>query len=119
MKTAGLVLLAAAALVIILVSLLDIVITLFPWGATPDPGKGSVIDWFTLIQENWFLGLRGLGLLNVLTTASAVPVFLALYGAASQAAFQRQPIQAQTVLAAVTLFISVTIYIAITRRCRC
>ena len=31
-----------AALVIILVSLLDIIITFFPWGATPDPGKGSV-----------------------------------------------------------------------------
>jgi hypothetical protein len=105
-----------AALVIILVSLLDIIITFFPWGATPDPGKGTVIDWFRLIQANWFLGLRGLGLLNLLSTALAVPVFLALYLAGQPASDQleahRRQNQAYAALATLILCIGVTSYIA-------
>jgi hypothetical protein len=101
-----------AALAIILVSLLDIAITFFPWGATPDPGKGSVIDWFRLIQDNWFLGLRGLGLLNLLTTALAVPVFFALFLTTSPATVNQRQNQAYAGLALIVLCIGVTTYIA-------
>ena len=41
-------------------------------------------DWFTLFQNNWFLGLRNMGLLNILLDALWVVVFLALYGAHQQ-----------------------------------
>ena len=96
----------AAALVIILVSLLDLALSFLPVGATPDPGKGSVIDWFSLLHENWFLGLRGLGLWNIITAASSVLVFLALYGA------HRRFDQAHAALAALLLCIGATIYIS-------
>jgi hypothetical protein len=102
----------AAALVIILVSLLDIIITLFPWGATPDPGKGSVIDWLLLIQANWFLGLRGLGLLNLVTTALAVPVIFALFLTTNPATGDQRQNQAYAGLALIILCIGVTTYIA-------
>jgi hypothetical protein len=101
----------AAALVIILVSLLDILITFFPWGATPDPGEGSVIDWFRLIQVNRFLGMRGLGLLNLLTTALAVPVFFALFLTTSPATVDQRHHQAYAALALIILCIGVTTYI--------
>jgi hypothetical protein len=95
----------AAALALILVSLLDLALTFLPAGATPDPGQGSVIDWFRLIQDNWFLGLRGLGLWNIITSVSAVLVFLALYGA------HRRVYQADAALAVLLLCIGATIYI--------
>ncbi len=101
-----------AALVIILVSLLDIVITFFPWGATPDPGKGSVLDWFSLIQTNWFLGLRGLGFLNLLTTALGVPVFFALFLTTSRVTVDQRQNQGYAGLALIILCIGVSTYIA-------
>jgi hypothetical protein len=101
-----------AALVIILVSLLDIIITFFPWGATPDPGKGSVIDWILLIQANRFLGLRGLGLLNLLTTVLAVPVVFALFLTTSPATGDQRQNQAFAGLALIVLCMGVTTYIA-------
>jgi hypothetical protein len=96
----------AAALVIILVSLLDIALTILPAGASPDPGKGSVIDWFTLLNQSGLLGLRGLGLWNIITSASAVLVFFALFGA-----LQRDSL-APAALALLLICIGATIYIA-------
>jgi hypothetical protein len=97
---------AVAALVIIVASMLDIIVTMFPWGATPDPGKASVTEWFSLIQANWFLGLRGLGLLNILTIGLATPVFLALL------AVQRRHNLAFSGLALILVVIGATIYIS-------
>lgn len=96
----------AAALVVTLVSLLDLLLTFLPAAATPDPGIGSVIDWFTLLRTSAFLGLRGLGLWNIITIASAVLVFLAIYVAHER----RYP--AAAALAALLLFIGATIYIS-------
>ena len=95
-----------AALAIIVAGLADIIITMFPWGATPDPGTGSVTEWFSLIQANWFLGLRGLGLLNILTIGLAAPVFLALL------AIQRRQSMAFSGLALILVLIGATIYIS-------
>jgi hypothetical protein len=65
-----------AALLIVLTALLEIVITFLPGGyASAD----TVSDWFTLLQNNWFLGLRNLGLLNIVMTFLGIPMFLALY----------------------------------------
>lgn len=68
-----------AALLAVLVALTDIALTFFPAGAEP-PGTMTAVDWFHLFQENWFFGLRNLGLLpNILTLLLLVPLFLALY----------------------------------------
>jgi len=95
-----------AALAIIAVGLADIIITMFPWGATPDPGAGSVTEWFSLIQDNWFLGLRGLGLLNILSMGLAAPIFLALL------AVQRRQGVAFSGLALILVISGATIYVS-------
>ncbi|MFH1632889.1 MAG: DUF4386 family protein [Chloroflexota bacterium] len=70
-----------AALIAVLVGIMEIAITFLPGGnASPE----TVIDWFMLFQNNWFLGLRNLGLLNILLDALGVLIFFALYGAHRQ-----------------------------------
>jgi hypothetical protein len=67
-----------AALLIVLTALLEIILTFLPGGyASAD----TVTDWFTLFQNNWFLGLRNLGLLNIIMTLLGIPLFFALYTA--------------------------------------
>jgi len=67
---------SVAALLIVLTALLEIIITFLPGGyASAD----TVSDWFTLFQNNWFLGLRNLGLLNIVMNLLGVPMFFALY----------------------------------------
>lgn len=74
-----------AALLAVLVAIVDISLTFFPAGAEA-PGTQTAIDWFKLFQDNWFMGLRNLGLLpNILTLFLLIPVFLALYTAHMQA----------------------------------
>lgn len=69
----------AAALLAVLVALTDITLTFFPAGAEP-PGTMTAIDWFQLFENNWFFGLRNLGLLpNILTLLLLIPLFLSLY----------------------------------------
>lgn len=71
---------AIAALIILPIGILDLVLTFLPGGATPDPGRGTVKEWFDLFQKDTMLGLRGLGIFNVLTALLGIPVFMALYG---------------------------------------
>lgn len=66
----------AAALLVVLTALFEIIITFLPGGYRTSE---TVIDWFTLLQEDWFLGLRNLGLLNIIIVALGIPVFFALY----------------------------------------
>ncbi|HEY3367969.1 MAG TPA: DUF4386 family protein [Symbiobacteriaceae bacterium] len=90
---------ATTALIVVLVSLLDVILTFLP-------GSRSVIDWFTLFQQNRFLGLRDLGLLNVITNAFTVPMVFALY------VVHRRANPAYAALAAILFFMGATIYIA-------
>jgi uncharacterized membrane protein len=70
-----------AALIAVLVGLIEITITFLPGGnASPE----TIIDWFTLFQNNWFLGLRNLGLLNIFLVALGVLISFVLYGAHRQ-----------------------------------
>ncbi len=70
-----------SALLAILVALTDIGLTFLPAGAG-EPGIMTAVDWFRLFQENWFFGLRNLGLLpNILTLILVIPVYLALFDA--------------------------------------
>jgi hypothetical protein len=66
----------AAALLILLTALAEIFITFLPGGYTT---AETVIDWFGLLQDNWFLGVRNLGLLNIIMTTLAIPMVFALY----------------------------------------
>jgi hypothetical protein len=68
----------AAALLVVLTALVEIGLTFLPGGyATTE----TVTDWFTLLQNDWFMGLRNLGLLNILMTAFGVPALFAIYTA--------------------------------------
>jgi hypothetical protein len=67
----------AAALIAVLVGVLEIIITFLPGGNTT---QETALDWFKLFQANGFMGLRDLGLLNILLTSMAIPIYFALYG---------------------------------------
>ena len=65
-----------AAVFIVLTALAEMAITFLPGGYTT---AETVVDWFTLLQSNWFLGLRNLGLLNIVMVALGIPMTYALY----------------------------------------
>ena len=67
-----------AALGTLLVGFLESLIQFLPGG---DISPETVVDWFMLLQENPFMGLRNLGLLNIFLDAFAILVYLALYTA--------------------------------------
>jgi hypothetical protein len=98
----------AAALMAVLVGLSEIIITFLPGGGVSS-GAETVVDWFTLFQNHWFLGLRNLGLLNIVLTALAIPIFFALYAA------HRRTNQAYAALAMIIAFIGIGIFFATNR----
>jgi hypothetical protein len=94
-----------AALFSVLVILTDIALTFFPAGAET-PGTMTAIDWFQLFQDNWFFGLRNLGLLpNILNLSLSIPIFLALYEA------HKRTNKAYATLAMVISFVGTAIYL--------
>jgi hypothetical protein len=99
----------AAALGAVLVMLAEIGITFLPGGGM-SAGAETVLDWFALFQSNWFLGLRNLGLLNIMATALGIPVYLALYGT-----HRRGGQSAYAALAAIIYFIGVGVFMATNR----
>ena len=66
---------AVTSLLILCTALLEILITFLPGGYA---SAETVVDWFNLLHDNWFLGLRNLGLLNIAMTALSIPMFFAL-----------------------------------------
>ncbi len=96
----------AAALLVVLTALFEIIITFLPGGYTTSE---TVIDWFTLLQNNWFLGLRNLGLLNIVMTALGIPVLFALYTA------HRHVNQTFAALAMIISFIGTAVFYATNR----
>lgn len=95
-----------AALGTVLVGLVEIGITFLPGGNTT---QETVFDWFRLFQNNWFMGLRDLGLLNILFYALDIPIFFALYGA------HRKTNQTLAALAMIISFIGVAVFYATNR----
>jgi hypothetical protein len=95
-----------AALGTLLVGVVEIGITFLPGGNTPCV---TVFDWFTLFQTNSFMGLRNLGLLNILFNALAIPTFFALFGA------HRKTSQTLAALAMIISFIGVAVFYATNR----
>jgi hypothetical protein len=68
----------AAVLIAVLFMLLDIIATIIS-KETIEFGSSTAINWFTLLDINWFSGLRNLGLFNVFEMTLTVPMFFALY----------------------------------------
>ncbi len=96
-----------AALSAVLVALLEILIMFLPGGNAPHE---TVIDWFMLFQENWFLGLRNLGLLNIILNSLAILTFFALY-----AAHRRDAGQPYAALAMIIFFLGIGVFYATNR----
>lgn len=65
-----------AALLTVMTALSEILITFLPGGYTT---AETVTEWFTLLQNNPFLGLRNLGLLNIVMIAISIPMVFTLY----------------------------------------
>lgn len=97
--------LAAAGAV--LFGLLEIAITFLPGGNT---SQETVLDWFMLLQDNWFMGLRNLGLLNILVNSLGILTFFALY-----AAHRRSAYQPSAALAMVIAFLGFGVFFATNR----
>jgi len=101
-----------AILMAFLVALLDTCLTFLPAATTPDPGKGTAIDWCVLLQKDWFLGVRGLGLINIVGSVLLFLVFVALYTAISEVAPHPPANKVYAALAVILLGVGSTIYIA-------
>ncbi len=97
---------AAAALIVVVTSLAETIITFFPGGST---SPENAVGWFALLQDNRFLGLRNLGLLNIVITGLGIPTFFALFVA------QRRKHQAGAGLAMITAFIGIAVFLATNR----
>jgi hypothetical protein len=96
-----------AAIGAVVVGVSEIVITFLPGGNVP---RETVLEWFQLFQENWFMGLRNLGLLNIMLNTLAILIFFALYGAHRQN--EDQPYAA---LAAIIALLGIGVFYATNR----
>ena len=96
-----------AALGAVLVGLSEILITFLPGGNAP---LETVRDWFVLFQENGFMGLRDLGLLNILLNTLAILIFFALW-----AAHRQSPDRPYATLAALIAMLGVAVFYATNR----
>ena len=89
-----------------LTALAEILITFLPGGYTT---AETVTDWFALLQNNPFLGLRNLGLLNIVMIALGIPMIFTLYW------IHRKVNQPFAALAMILSFIGVAVFYATNR----
>ena len=73
---------------------------------TSGPAPSTVIGWFTLLQNNRFLGLVDLGFLDIATLVLLVPMFLAVYMAL------RHTSASCMAIATTLAFIGIAVYLA-------
>jgi len=97
------------ALLTVAVVLAEIGITFLPGVERASQATVTVIDWFTLFQDHWFLGLRNLGLLNLIGAVLLAPTFLAMYSAV------RRGHEAYAALATILFFVGLAAYFASSR----
>ena len=97
----------AAAIGVVLVGVAEIAITFLPGGNT---SQETVLEWVLLFQNNPFMGLRNLGLLNIFLNLLAIFTYLALYGA-----HRETPYQPQAALAAIISFLGIGVFFATNR----
>jgi hypothetical protein len=58
----------------------EIVITFLPGGGRVAPEDVTVLTWFALFRDSWFLGLRNLGLINMIAAVLLLPAVVAFFG---------------------------------------
>ena len=95
-----------SALGAVLVGILEIGITFLPGGNVP---YETVLDWFNLFQDNWFMGLRNLGLLNIFLNTLGIFTFFALFAA------HRKVNQPFATLAMLVAFLGIGVFFATNR----
>ncbi len=71
----------ATVLIVFLIPLAEVGIGYLPDVARATQQTVTVNDWFVLFQSHWLLGLRNLGLLNLIAAALLAPTVLAIYTA--------------------------------------
>ena len=96
-----------AAIGAVLVGVLEIIITFLPGGNTV---QETARDWFALFQQNWFMGLRDLGLLNIFLDLLALLIFFALYFA-----HRESPYQPYAALAVIISLLGIGVFLATNR----
>jgi hypothetical protein len=99
----------ASVLLTILVVLAEIAIGFLPGVALATQRTVTVVDWFTLFQNNWFLGLRNLGLLNLIGAALLTPTFLAIYFAL------RREVEPSATAGVILFFVGIAVYLSTNR----
>jgi hypothetical protein len=95
-----------AALLTVITGLSEILISLLPGGYTT---AETVTDWFTLLQNNPFMGLRNLGLVNIIMIAISIPMVFTLYW------IHRKSNQQAAALAMILAFIGMAVFYATNR----
>ncbi len=95
-----------AALLALLVMVLEIFITFFPGGGRTESSSSTITDWFDLFLNDWFMGLRNLGLMNMISIIFGIPIYLALFAA------HRKVNPAYGALAAALFFMGISVYLA-------
>jgi hypothetical protein len=96
-----------AAICAVLVGVAEIFITFLPGGNTP---LETVSDWFKLLQENPFMGLRNLGLLNIFLNMLGILTYFALY-----AVHRESPYHPYAAIATVISFLGIGVFFATNR----
>ncbi|MGB7437727.1 MAG: DUF4386 family protein [Candidatus Acidiferrum sp.] len=100
---------AFTALILIVLPPAEIIISLLPGAERASASTATVVDWFSLFHDNWFLGLRNLGSLNLVAAALLIPTILAVYFAL------RRSNEAFGALGAILFFMGIAVYIASSR----
>lgn len=98
-----------AALIMVVIPLAEVAISFLPGVAQLSTGTVTVIDWFTLFQNHWFLALRNLGLLNIIGAAFLAPTILAIYSAL------RRDSEAYAAFGTILFFVGLAVYLASSR----
>ncbi len=91
----------------VLVGVVEIVLTYLPGG---NVSHATVSDWLQLFQENPFMGLRNLGLLNMFLDVLGIVTYSALY-----AAHRKTPYKPHVAFVAFLFFLGAGIYFVINR----
>ena len=94
-----------AALLTVLNGLAEIAITFLPGGGM-SAGPLTAVDWFSLYRSSPFLGMRNLGLLNIIFTFLSIPLTYALYAA------HRRTHQAFAGLSLIVALLGVAVFLA-------
>ena len=93
-------------LIVFLIPLAEIVISCLPGVERATQGTVTVVDWFTLFQTHWFLGLRNLGFLNLIGVVLLAPTVLAIYSAI------RREHEAYAAFGTILFFVGMAVYLA-------